>query len=348
MLPIFTYRKLYPSLKEHRLVEERVRHLLHKTLDERYIAQRKAARFDLLSYAKRNFFSILFLSIYRAIGISEERRLNYGIINHSLRGIVTGADNLLDDEYKELLPLDFPERATRFKSIMHILLFDRFLAKTVRLMEEAGSITREEAEKVQDALFRAIVPIGANEAVEEEGIDTIISPEAILSSVHMYKGGKLLCLSFVAPRILEKSFSGPLSLAEDGVYSIGLALQIIDDLTDFYQDIAAGNHNYLVSSIAYRGTTKERKQLDEVRAAKAVSGPAIERTYPTTVREVMAEAIGEALYGFSLLEESGYWCNRIQAHSLIRQLFILRGVKQLLPFFPEEPVSIHLPHHATV
>jgi len=165
---------MYPSLKEHRLVEEKIRHLLHKTLDERYIASRKPPRFDLLSYAKRNFFSILFLSIYRAIGIPEERRLNYGIINHSLRGIVTGADNLLDDEYKELLPLDFPERATRFKSIMHILLFDRFLAKTARLMEEAGDITREQAEKVQDALFKAIVPIGANEAVEEQGIDTII------------------------------------------------------------------------------------------------------------------------------------------------------------------------------
>lgn len=45
-------------------------------------------------------FSILFLSVYKALGIPQERRMMYGVINHCLRGLVTGTGNLLDNEYK--------------------------------------------------------------------------------------------------------------------------------------------------------------------------------------------------------------------------------------------------------
>jgi hypothetical protein len=50
----------------------------------------------------------------------------------------------------------------------------------------------------------------------------------------------------------------------------------------------------------------------------------------------MEETIGEALHGFDLLARAGFRINRRQAYDLIRNLFILRGVKQLLPFFPGE------------
>jgi len=346
MLPIFAYRKLFSSLKEHRLVEAEVRSLLAGTLDSRYVAPTKGNRLKFLGYGQRNFFSILFLSIYRAIGIPTPRRLHYGIINHCLRGIVTGADNLLDDEYKELLPLKFPAQATRFKSIMHLLLFDRFLFKVGRIMQENGQIDAEEADRLQSALFQALLPIGAEEASEEGGIRNILTPREILSSVHMYKGGKLLCLAFVAPRLLEKDFSRKLLKAEQGIFSIGLALQIIDDLTDFYEDIAVGNHNYLVSSVHHAGEREERKKLIAVRRAKLRNGEAIETAYPGTVRRVMAEAIGEALQGFALLEEAGFWFNQSQATSLIRSLFVLRGVGELLPFFPKDPAMVHLVRHA--
>ncbi|MEW6428429.1 MAG: class 1 isoprenoid biosynthesis enzyme [Thermodesulfobacteriota bacterium] len=346
MLPVFAYRKLYPSLREHRLVEADVRSLLAETLEERYIAPQKAGYGNPLAYAQRHFFSILFLSIYRAIGIPAERRQHYGLINHCLRGIVTGADNLLDNEYKELLPLDFPAAAVRFKSVMHILVFDRFLYRAGRRMQEAGLLDAPGVDRLHDALFRAIVPIGAEEAGEEGGVGAILTPQEILSSVHMYKGGKLLCLSFVAPRLLEREYGRALLRAEQGIYSIGLALQIIDDLTDFYEDIRAGNHNYLVSSIFHGGGQHEREKLRSARRARPADGEAIEKAYSETVRRVMAEAIGEALHGFALLEEAGYWFNREQALALIRNLFILRGVRGLLPFFPEDPAVTELLHHA--
>ena len=52
---------------------------------------------------RRHFFSSLFLVVYRSVGVAPERRLFYGGLNHAIRGIVTGTDNLLDDEYKEML-----------------------------------------------------------------------------------------------------------------------------------------------------------------------------------------------------------------------------------------------------
>lgn len=346
MIPIFAYKKLYASLREHKHIEARLQALLTDTLDPKFIKKgSNPLRWNPVRYAQKNFFSILFLAIYRAIGIPEERREWYGAINHCLRGIVTGADNLLDDEYKEMLPLQFPDDATRFKSIMHILVFDRFLFKLAAGMKATGFCPDTAA--LQDALFRAIVPIGAEEAQEEGGIKTILTPSEILSSVHMYKGGKLLCLSFVAPLQLESSFSRELQQAEQGIYNVGLALQIIDDLTDFYEDILAKNHNYLVSSLFHNGTDCEKELLQQALRNKNATGPAIEQLFPETVTLVMDAAIGEALRGFALLEEAGFWFNQDQAFSLIRHLFELRGLKQLLHFFPKNPaLTAATLHHA--
>ena len=115
MLLISLLRKFYPSLQEHKTVEAETSLLLKETLQGKYIEPQKNDH-SLFRYAQHHFFSILFLSIYRALGIPRERRLFYGMINHAIRGIVTGTDNLLDDEYKEILPIRFPEKATRFKS----------------------------------------------------------------------------------------------------------------------------------------------------------------------------------------------------------------------------------------
>ncbi len=328
-------RNFLLAAREHRGVEETVFTLLEEFLDGRYIGERgRPAR--MARYAQKNFFSILFLSVYKALGIPRERRMMYGVINHCLRGLVTGTDNLLDNEYKELLPLNLPDEAIRFKSVMHILLFDRFLGRVVNRMAEEGVIDRQLAGRVQVELFRAMVPIGAEEAQEEGGVREIISPAAILDSVHMYKGGRLLCLSFVAPLLIEQENRERITLAEQGIFSIGMALQVIDDLTDFYEDMRDSRHNYLVSVIHYEGTEQERQMLAGALAARSGSGPAIEEAYPGSVGLVMERAIGEALQGFRLLAEAGYWLEQQSAALLIRQLFRLRGVQRLLPFFPAE------------
>jgi hypothetical protein len=55
---------------------------------------------------ENNFFSTLFLYSYHRMNIPKPRRILYATVNQCLRGMVTGCDNLLDDEYKKTLDTD--------------------------------------------------------------------------------------------------------------------------------------------------------------------------------------------------------------------------------------------------
>jgi len=328
-------RKLKFSVQEHRKVEEETLRLLSEFLPLKYIRQDFMLPRGLV-YVQKNIFSILFLSIYNSLGIPEERRLIYGIINHSIRGLVTAADNILDDEYKEMLPFDLPEKGKKFKSIMHILLFDRFLFKTVDNAVGEKIFKAKDAWAIQKAILAAMVPIGEEEAGEEGGVEEIMTPEDILSKVHKHKGGDLLRLAFAAPRLLEKEMSEKVKAADDGVYKIGMALQIIDDLVDLYEDVDARKHNYLVSSVFHRGDDKEKAELKKIMHSVAIVRPPVEAVFPATVKQVADYAIGEALEGFSLLHGAGFWLDAKGAETLIRKLFILRGAQGLLSLISKQ------------
>lgn len=331
---LLSLRKLFQAANEHHQVEEAILARFRDLLEPRYQSNLKS-RGNRLQYLQKNFFSSLFLSIYTALGIPPQRRQLYGQINHCIRGLVTACDNLLDDEYKELLPFNFPEPAIRFKSVMHLLCLDRILEKITRQAIVDGLLTPHALEPLLDKIFQAMVPIGAEEALEEGGITEILAPKAVLDSVHMYKGGKLLCLAFTAPLFLESEKKAALAMAEAGIYQIGMALQVIDDLTDFYEDIQNQNHNYLLSMIHHQGTPEEQQILASILQEKSTDEKAIESLFPSTVKKVMAQAIGEALAGFAALEKAGYWYKEKQAVTIIRFLFTIRGVGHLLAFFPK-------------
>ena len=335
---LLSLRHLYPSIKEHRRVEEETLELLRSFLAAEYIAP-PAKPLGTLGYTQKNFFSILFLSIYRAVGVGPRRRHLYGVLNHSIRGIVTATDNLLDDEYKEVLPLRFAAGAARFKSVMHILLFDRFLARVTESAVRDGLIDEGGRKQLLQGIFEALVPIGAEEASEEGGVHVVLSPEEIMSSVHVHKGGNLLRLAFVAPRLIETDCAPAIAQADQGVFRIGMALQAIDDLTDFYDDIRDRRHNYLVSSIIHEGTAEERRRCEALLAGKGDETP-VEEAYAASVSRVMGRAVGEALGGFELLAEAGFWLDRRKALELIRYLFKLRSVARLLTLLPTELASL--------
>ena len=343
---LLSLRKLLQATHEHHEVEDGIQARFREILEPRYRTIAKA-RPNRLQYLQKNFFSTLFLSIYEALGIPPTRRLFYGRINHCIRGLVTATDNLLDDEYKELLPLNFPEPAIRFKSVMHLLCFDRILEGICRQAVRDGVLTPSLLEALLDAVFRAMVPIGAEEAMEEGGVTEILPPATVLDSVHMYKGGKLLCLAFTAPLLLETECQAALRLAETGIYRIGMALQVIDDLTDFHEDLAHQNHNYLVSSVYHGGEAVERERLAAILAQPGEMPEGVEELFPDTLRLVMAQAIGEALAGFAALEEAGFWYNERQARQVIRFLFSIRGVGHLLCFFPEPGHTLRLSREMT-
>jgi len=334
VIPHSILRRFYPSVNEHKAVELETFRLLNASLDRRYISRREE-RLSTLEYMQKHIFSITFLAIYKALRIPRERRIMYGMINHAVRGIVTATDNLLDDEYKEMLPLRFAPRAFRFKSVMHLLLFERFLFQVVDEGVKNGAIERIDRETIHRMLFDAMVPIGAEEASEEDGVREILTPEKILSSIHRYKGGNLLRSAFVVPRFVEKKIAASLETADQGIYRIGMALQVIDDVTDFYEDIRDRRHNYLVSSILHEGNAEEKNRLDRLLLGEG-DHPGIEHAYAGTVSRVMGKAFGEAMEGFALLEEAGFWLKPKGAGDMVRHLFRLRKLGHLLALLPAE------------
>jgi len=334
--PLSLLRRILPALLEHKEVERGLYRLFAEYVPEKY--RFPLPKRGLLRYLERNIFSILFLALYRAVGISRERRLLYGGLNHCLRGVVTGTDNLLDQEYKELLPLNFPEKARVFKSALHVLLFDLLKERLLQEAVRTGLLAPEEALEVSRALIRALLPIGEEEASEEAGLEGTLTPEEVLRRVHVHKGGNLLRLAFVAPHLLEKTRRERLEEAEKGVFSLGLALQVIDDLTDFFEDRKRRRPNYLYSWIYYRGSAEERSRLE------ALQGP-ITELFPEGVASVMRQAIGEALYGFRCISKAGLHFSSDEALKLIKFLFRIRGVGQLLAALPEkELLEERLPH----
>ena len=95
------------------------------------------------SFAK-NFFSILFLYSYQRAGIPAGRRRVYAAILQCLRGMVTGCDNLLDDEYKPTLETDLPARGQRFRSVVDIMVSDRVLFQILLQAAHRGAIAPEQ------------------------------------------------------------------------------------------------------------------------------------------------------------------------------------------------------------
>lgn len=332
MKEFLVLRHLYPSVREHRRVEAEVLRELREVLPAPYVAPAPRPP-GFLRYVEKNAFSILFLAIYRALGIPPERRHLYGLINRAVRGLVTATDNLLDDEYKEMLPLAFPAKATRFKSVMHILIFDRILAAVLERAVDDGVLAPEDRGALAARLFHALVPIGSEEASEEGGVERLLTPEEILQDVHARKGCDLLCLAFVAPRLLERERAGPLTRADRGVCSIGLALQMVDDLVDVGVDLRDRRHNYLVSTVWHEGTEAERTEL---RRCLDGSGdcPLRGEDFPHGARLVMERAIGTAVEGFRALEQAGFWLGPDSALPLLRRLFYLRGAGALWELGP--------------
>ncbi len=317
-------RRVLPLVREQRRVEQVVRDLLAPLLPPGLLG-RRAAPTGLLGYLERNAFSILFLAIYQALGIPEERRLFYGSLNHALRGIVTGADNLLDDEYKELLPLALPERAVRFKSVLHLLFFDRCLSAAVAGAADRGLLGPHDPAALNARIFAALLAVGGQEAAEEGGVAGILPPGELLATVHARRGGDLLRLALVAPRYLERERGPALALADDGVYRIGMALQVLDDVTDVVEDLARGHHNYLVSSVWHEGPAAERERLDALRRAPAAP-ERLDAVFPDGLARVAGRAVTEALAGFAVLERAGLWLDPEGARWVVGQLFRLRGL----------------------
>jgi hypothetical protein len=213
---------------------------------------------------QNNFFSMLFLYSYFRAGIQPQRRILYAATLQCLRGMVTGCDNLLDDEYKPTLDTDIPATGYRFRSVVDIMVSDRVLFQVLMAAVEKNEIVIEHVLPASAASMKTMTRSGVEEASEEAGISVILEPETVLKSIHHLKTGILFQSPWDIPLVIESVKPERLAPLLEGLYRIGLGCQIMDDMVDLAVDIHARKHNYLVSLIHHGSNLVEKNRLDDV------------------------------------------------------------------------------------
>lgn len=216
-----------------------------------------------------HFFSALFLYSYIRGGLPEKRRILYSAMNQCLRGMVTGCDNLLDDEYKKTLDTDLPETATRFRSVLDIMVSDRVLVGILARGCQQGEFSIEQIIGADRTALHALVRSGVQEASEEKGAGDILPPQVILDSVHSVKTGLLFQSPWAIPEYLETVLPDTLGPLKKGLYCLGMGCQIMDDMVDLTMDIGMNRNNYVASLICHASGTTRGQLLN---AAAETSG----------------------------------------------------------------------------
>lgn len=211
---------------------------------------------------EQNFFSSMFLYSYFKASIPKSERIFYVAVNQCLRGMVTGCDNILDNEYKKTLDTDLPERATKFRSVLDILVSDRVLFSLVYNFLKNKDISSNRVIDACAASLRTLTRSGAQEASEEGGILFRLQPEQVLTSVHHYKTGLLFQSPWAVPAVIEGFERDEASRLTEALYQIGIGCQILDDMADLAMDIVMDRHNYVASLIVWEENAGLLSQTD--------------------------------------------------------------------------------------
>ncbi|MGD8729836.1 MAG: class 1 isoprenoid biosynthesis enzyme, partial [Gemmatimonadota bacterium] len=282
-----------------------------------------------LHFLQEYFFLILFRSIFTSLGVSEDRLRFYTELNFCIKGTITAADNIFDDQAKTLLPL--AERSgARFMSILQLMSFERLLRGVLDRGEAGGVLTRVEGAEIQRGLLNRMAEIGTLEGSEEGGVDDIPPPDEMVETVHRVRGGALFALAFTAPSILEEGEVGSkLEAAERAVAQLGTAFQIVDDLTDFEFDVGRRTHNLLVAQIHHEGSGPERAAFREFWTGKAMETGDVEHLFGGSARSVLERAYSEARASFKGLEGLGFWFEPALADDVVRAIVGLDGVARM-------------------
>ena len=241
---------------------------------------------------RKNFFSFLFLYSYNTAGIGKQRRILYAAMLQCLRGMVTGCDNLQDDEYKATLDSDIPEDAYRFRSVIDIMVSDRVLFQLLLEAGLQGEIDVGTVAAAAAASIRTMSRSGMQEASEESGIQEILEPEELLQAVHHYKTGILFRCPWDIPLTIEDLSESDVAPLLEGLYDIGVGCQIMDDMVDFISDLERRHHNYLVSLIHWDSPSEEKNRLNELMGAGPVGRQPVDllMNFPNSAARAMERA----------------------------------------------------------
>ncbi len=242
---------------------------------------------------ERNFFSSLFLYSYARAAIPPHRRVIYVAVNQCLRGMVTGCDNVLDDEYKKTLETDLPVEATRFRSIFDIMVSDRVLFDILADLCSARRISFATLRQASRASLGALAGSGAEEAAEEAGVAAVLAPDAVLQEVHHFKTGMLFECTWAIPAIIEgNGVDASCAAMKNALYRIGMGCQVFDDIVDLFLDMRMKRHNY-VASLVHQELPAAEWEMLAARAGADAANDAVARFYREHPR-VISSAHGKA------------------------------------------------------
>ena len=219
---------------------------------------------------EKNFFSSMFLYSYFRASIPESRRIFYAAVNQCLRGMVTGCDNILDDEYKMTLATDLPVKAGKFRSIIDIMVSDRVLFLILQQQFLLNDLTSDQVLAASNESIRTLAKSGAQEASEEHGAGEILDPDYILSHIHSLKTGILFQSPWALPDLLENFDDADKSIVQNrekvkkALFDIGMGCQVLDDMVDLALDINTNHHNYVASLIQYGENKDETILLEKI------------------------------------------------------------------------------------
>jgi hypothetical protein len=229
---------------------------------------------------EHNFFSAIFLYSYYRAEIPHSRRVLYAAINQCFRGMVTGCDNLLDDEYKRTLETNLPAKAWRFRSVLDIMVSEHVMFNLMVSASRRKEIREDLLIPAVDAALKALTRSGAQEAGEEGGTKEALHPGKILKTIHHYKTGILFQSPWAVPAVLEILEAGKTKPVMEGLYRIGIGCQILDDLVDLQRDILQKRHNYVASLIYHHQGQDAWARLRDM-------------TYPANSVEAVQSLIGK-------------------------------------------------------
>jgi hypothetical protein len=316
-------RALEHGMRAHRAMEQEFRDRLLKVSGKSIPLEFPFRNFGAAKYFERNIFSILFLSIFFSLGLSEPRVRAYGLILHSLRGVVTSTDNILDQESKGALRIQAAQGWV-LPNVMLLLLQSGVLYEVLSELAHDPGLRHN----LQGQIITALQEIATEEVGEEHEINEVLTPEELLDRVHRYRGGRLLELAFIVPAMLETERAGDLRLASAAVHRIGLGLQILDDITDLALDLHSRNHNILRSWIVHRGSDGQFSD-DALRALSSADLRCPWMIFPNATHAVLERATGEARSGFAALDDLGFPVDPEGVDDLLGWLFKARGLEDL-------------------
>ncbi len=306
---------------EHKLMEKYFFQLVAKMIPGEEF--REPEKCSMAKYFQKNFFSILFVSMFISAGISPVRRKSYGIILHCLRAIVTAADNIIDNEDKGAIFLDAGIKSRVLNNFLLTMVAQQIISEQVRIVSGSPGT----AAKIQQDILSCLCSIARGEDIScyQPG-QPPMSPQLIIGEIHSAIGSRLLTLALVAPLVNESGATlAVMKEFEQGILNIGLALQMLDDCTDWRQDLLDNKNNLLVSTILYDGRdgyVNIEKLLEFANEKKST----LEKDYHVSRKYIVDQAIKTAIDGFAKLSDGGYPIDKTETIALLKAMFTLRGM----------------------